>query len=185
MALAGAGKHVAEPKIMPENIRDASGKLSEKIKHFTPRIFLRTRTLIYTGIYAALGIAMLVHLSMRERLDVRVLADRNPQFVVLSDGSIRNGYELKILNMKGEAQQFLITLGGLRGPVINEAGSTSTARNWIATDVLPDSTKALKVFVTMPKGNLFQSSTPFSFTVSQMGSPEQKTVQATFEAPKE
>ncbi|MEL7429419.1 MAG: cytochrome c oxidase accessory protein CcoG [Pseudomonadota bacterium] len=183
MALAGAGKHVAEPKIMPELVRDAGGRLSGRIKQFTPRVFFKTRTLIYSAIYAAIGLAMVASVTTRDRLDVNVLPDRNPQFVVLSDGSIRNGYELKILNMKGEAQQFLITLGGLRTPLLSEAGVNRGPSNWISTEVRPDSTKSVKVFVTLPSNQVFQSSTPFSFTVSQMGSTDQKTVRATFKAP--
>ena len=183
MALAGAGQHIKEPQIIPANVRNESGELSERVKSFTPKVFVRTRTLIYLAVYAAIGIGMLIHLSMRERLDIKVLHDRNPQFVVLSDGSIRNGYELKILNMKGEAQQFLINIGGLRDPLIAEASSSLTPRNWLATEVPADKAKSLKVFLTMSKNNLFQSSTPFTFTVSQMGSPDQKTVEALFEAP--
>ena len=184
MALAGAGKHAKEPQIVPTNIRDKFGKLSERIKQFTPKVFVRVRTLIYLGIYAAIGLAMLVHLSLRERLDVKVIADRNPQFVLLSDGSIRNGYELKILNMKGEAQQFLINISGLRDPLVAEASTNLTPRSWLATEVPADKAKSLKIFVTMPKGQIFQSSTPFAFTVSQMGSRDQKSVDATFEAPR-
>ncbi|MDJ0612339.1 MAG: cytochrome c oxidase accessory protein CcoG [Rhizobiaceae bacterium] len=180
MALAGAGKHISEPVITPENVRDKAGKLSEKVSSFSPKVFLRTRTLIYLGIYAAIGIFMITHLTMRDRLDVKVLHDRNPQFVVLSDGSIRNGYEVKILNMKGEAQQFLITVGGLRGPLISEAGSKGIPRNWLATEVQPDQTRAIKVFLTMRPDRIFQSSTPFTFTVSQMGSTDQKTVKTIF-----
>ena len=43
---------------------------------------------------------LLAALLMRDRLDINVRHDRNPLFVVLSDGSIRNGYDIKILNMK-------------------------------------------------------------------------------------
>ncbi len=41
---------------------------------------------------------MLVGLLLRPTLDVNVLRDRNPLFVKLSDGGVRNGYTLKILN---------------------------------------------------------------------------------------
>ena len=185
MALAGAGKHVSNPRIQPENVRTPDGKISELVRSFSPKMLFRTRTLIYAGIYTVLGVAIIASLTIRDRLDVKVLANRNPQFVVLSDGSIRNGYELKVLNMTGEAQQFLITIGGLRDPKISEAGSTSTTRNWIATEVQPNKTRALNLFVTLPKTQLFQSSTPFTFTVSKMGSRDKKTVNANFEAPKE
>ena len=185
MALAGAGKHAAEPKIMPQNIRSSDGALSERVARFAPGMLFRPRTLIYLAVYAAMGIALVLHLTMRDRLDVKILADRNPQFVVLSDGSIRNGYELKILNMKGEAQQFLITVGGIRGPLLSEAGSTARPRNWLATEVQPDQTRSIKLFVTMPRERLFQASTPFTFTVSQMGSTDQKTVKTSFKSAEE
>ena len=185
MALSGAGAHVASPQIMPENIRDQNGKLSERVKSFSPKIFLRKRTLTYAAIYAIIGIAMLTHLTMRDRLDVKVQHDRNPQYVVLSDGSIRNGYELKILNMKGEAQQFLVTVGGLPDPSLREAGVNHIPRGWVAVDVAPDQTKSIKLFVTMLKARLPQMPTAFSFTVSQMGSTERKTIEAVFEVPKE
>ena len=71
------------------------------------------RSFIYTAIFAGIGLAMLIVLAMRETLDVNVLRDRNPLFVTLSDGSTRNGYEVKILNMRGETRQFWIETRGL------------------------------------------------------------------------
>ncbi|MEM9330890.1 MAG: cytochrome c oxidase accessory protein CcoG [Pseudomonadota bacterium] len=185
MALAGAGKNVHEPKIIPENIRDATGKLTEKLSHFSLRQAFRTRNLIYIGIYSAIGLSMIFMLLMRDRLDVNVLHDRNPQFVVLSDGSIRNGYELKILNMTGEHKQFLITTGGLQDPDLAEAGISTGQQKWIATDVAPDKLKSIKIFVTMPEARLSQTSTAFTFNVSHMGGTDRKAVEAKFEAPKD
>ena len=185
MALAGAGKNVIEPKIVPENIRGKDSKLSDKIAHFSWNSIFRVRTFIYLAIYCAIGIAIIFSLVTRDRLDVKVLHDRNPQFVVLSDGSIRNGYELKILNMKGEAQQFLITAGGLLSPHISEAGVTSGQSDWIVTDVEPNKLKSVRLFVTMPKDRLNQTSTEFTFNVSHMGGTDRSTVEAKFEAPKD
>ena len=45
-----------------------------------------------------IGAGMLIGLSARAELDLNVLHDRNPLFVTLSDGTIRNGYTIKILN---------------------------------------------------------------------------------------
>ena len=63
---------------------------------------VRPRTLIYAGLWSLIGLLMLFALLTRDRLDLNVLPDRNPLFVTLSDGSIRNGYTLKILNMLPE-----------------------------------------------------------------------------------
>ena len=53
--------------------------------------------------------------STRDRLEVNVLHDRNPQFVTLSDGSIRNGYTVKLLNMIPEPRTIIVTMRGLAG----------------------------------------------------------------------
>ncbi|MGI9351350.1 MAG: cytochrome c oxidase accessory protein CcoG [Rhizobiaceae bacterium] len=185
MALAGASKNIHEPKIVPANIRNKDGKLSNRVAHFSWSSIFRVRTLVYLAIYCAIGLAIIFSLLMRDRLDVKVLHDRNPQFVMLSDGSIRNGYELKILNMKGEAQQFLITAGGLLSPLISEAGVTSGQSGWIVTDVEPNKLKSVRLFVTMPKNRLNRSSTDFTFNVSHMGGTDRSTVEAKFEAPKD
>ena len=51
----------------------------------------RTRTYIYIALLGGISLALLTVLAMRDTLDVNVIHDRNPLFVTLSDGSIRNG----------------------------------------------------------------------------------------------
>jgi len=185
MALAGAGKNVLEPKIIPSNIRGISGKLSDRISRISWRNLTGVRTWIYLSIYTMIGLAMVFSLITRDRLDAKVLHDRNPQFVVLSDGSIRNGYELKILNMAGEPRQFLITIGGLKEPDLVEAGGYENQHEWIVADVEADKLKSIRLFVTVGRENLIQPSSVFTFNVSHMGGTERKSVEAKFEAPKE
>ena len=52
-------------------------------------------------------------LLYRSTLEINVLHDRNPPFVLLSDGSIRNGYTVKILNKLHEPRVFTL---GVRRP---------------------------------------------------------------------
>merc|ERR1712091_8912 len=59
---------------------------------------LRPRTILYTVLWAAIGVGMVVSLFMRESIDLSVARDRNPLFVTLADGSIRNGYTIKVSN---------------------------------------------------------------------------------------
>ncbi len=185
MALAGAGKHVPEPKIVPERIRDAAGSLSEKLKHFSVYTLLRTRTLIYFGIYAAIGLALLVSLVSRDRLDLKVINDRNPQFVVLSDGSIRNGYQLKILNMEGQKKRFLISMIGFPGAHFEELGESDGLKNWTETEVEADKLKSVRLFVTVPKEYVRKAKTEFTFVVSEIDGKDRKTIDAMFSAPKD
>jgi hypothetical protein len=58
--------------------------------------FVRPRTLIYAAILLLIGSGTLIGLSARAAVDVNVLHDRNPLFVMLSDGRVRNGYTVKV-----------------------------------------------------------------------------------------
>ncbi|TIU70206.1 MAG: cytochrome c oxidase accessory protein CcoG, partial [Mesorhizobium sp.] len=112
MAVATAG---GSRPVDPSLVRTADGAFSEKLAHFHIRKIFRPRTFIYLGAWSAVGLALLYSLLTRERLELNVLHDRNPQFVTLSDGSIRNGYTVKLLNMIPEPRTIVVTLQGLPG----------------------------------------------------------------------
>src|SRR5690606_11286607 len=76
-------------------LTDYTSSRAGKPERTTWRSFIRPRTLVYVGVWAMVGLAMLAVLLTRSRLDVNVLHDRNPVFVQLSDGSVRNGYTVK------------------------------------------------------------------------------------------
>ena len=67
---------------------------------------VRTRTLLYAVIIAVVGAVMTYALATRRNDGVNVLHDRNPLFVRLSDGSLRNAYTVRILNKSLEQQSF-------------------------------------------------------------------------------
>lgn len=71
---------------------------------------LRLRNFIYFGLWAAIGIALVVALFIRSDFSVSVKPDRNPRYVTLSDGSIRNAYDLKISNQTGEDRVFHVSI---------------------------------------------------------------------------
>ena len=66
----------------------------------------RARTILYTVLWAAVGVALIVALFLRHNLDVSVTPVRNPTHVTLSDGSIRNAYNLRLRNKHGEERWF-------------------------------------------------------------------------------
>ena len=74
---------------------------------------MRPRTVIYSALLATIAVLMIAGLAMRERLDINVVPDRNPLFVTLSDGSIRNGYTIRVLNMRQQPRLFSLSLEGL------------------------------------------------------------------------
>jgi len=144
---------------------------------------VRPRTLLYFGLWSLIGLAMLVSLLMRDRLDINAIPDRNPLYVTLSDGSIRNGYTLKILNMMAEPRSFEVALDGLNGATMWFAGDDSHGARAIAVDVEPDRLREIKVFVSQPADTVSSGLTGFDFTVRDLAGSESGSAAADFYAP--
>ncbi len=81
--------------------------------------FFQLRTIYYGVILAVVGCVMLYGLIARSELELHILHDRNPLYVQLSSGEIRNGYIVKILNKTHEHRTYTLTLDGLEGAVID------------------------------------------------------------------
>ncbi len=148
--------------------------------------FLRPRTFVYAVLWLAVGLLMLVSLLHRDRLDVTVQSDRNPQFVKLSDGSIRNGYTLKILNMEQHPRKFDLTLEGLPTAAMTMAGVDGEPRQSFSIDVDADKLRAIRVFVVNPARSLSGEPVPFTFKVVEQassGEAETRSYAATFQSP--
>jgi cytochrome c oxidase accessory protein FixG len=170
-------------EIDPARVRTPDGKFVDTIRHFNWRVIFRARTLLYIGVWSAVGISLIVALLMRERLDLNVLHDRNPQYVLESNGSIRNGYTVRLLNMIPEPRDLTVTLEGLPEATMKVNGMQETPTRSITVSVEPDEATTLKVYVTVPKGNITEQSELFIFVVSDPLSGEKATNKATFNAP--
>lgn len=110
---------------------------------------LRPRTIYYTLLLSSVGLLMLVSLLMRPVLEVHAIHDRSPLFTRLSDGSVRNGYEIKILNKTHEEKTFALSVDGLTDAKLSmQSADGSTPQNM---KVEPDSVGHFRVFVTVPK----------------------------------
>ncbi|EXL06718.1 cytochrome c oxidase accessory protein CcoG [Aquamicrobium defluvii] len=148
MALAtGDGAH----EIRPSLVRDAAGRMSDAVSHFHLRKLFRPRTFIYFGGWALVGLLLIYGLVSRDRLEMNVLHDRNPQYVVLSDGSIRNGYTVKLLNKIPEERTVTVSLGELPGATMNVVGLDHEEGSAITVTLEPDRARSLKVYVRQPR----------------------------------
>ena len=74
------------------------------------RHILRPRTIIYTAAWASIGVAMLYALFIRSDIELTVSPQRNPTYVVQSNGDIRNIYDVRLRNKNGEDRQFQLSL---------------------------------------------------------------------------
>ncbi len=72
----------------------------------------RIRTMMYTTLWALVGIGLVFALFIRPEIDMTVAPVRNPTFVTLSDGSIRNTYDVRLLNKHGEDRPFRMSITG-------------------------------------------------------------------------
>jgi cytochrome c oxidase accessory protein FixG len=148
----------------------SSLKIFDAAKSVPPKTLLRgallrPRTIVYSTLWFAAGLTMLIALAMRDRLDINVVADRNPLFVTLSDGSIRNGYTIKILNMEQRPRSFRLSIEGIPAAEIALAGSQEPPSRSVALDVEADKLRSVKTYVTMPKGVMTSDTQEFFFVI--------------------
>ncbi|WP_425511310.1 cytochrome c oxidase accessory protein CcoG [Sphingobium fontiphilum] len=112
---------------------------------------LRPRTIAYFTVWAGIGLAMLFALGSRTRIDVAVQQDRNPIFVRLSDGAIRNAYTVKIRNMEARPRPMAVSVAGIDGATLwTDAMAREEAGATVATTVPADSVARLRVYVAAP-----------------------------------
>ena len=129
-----------------DTIHNQEQRASGKPEHVT---FLRPRTFWYTLVLCAVGGLMLYGLLTRSASELHVLHDRNPLFVTLSDGSIRNGYEIKILNKTHQDARYQLSISGLNDAVLALQGAGQ-----INTDdlhVFADSIGHFRLFIKAPE----------------------------------
>ncbi len=182
MALATNG---GATSIDPAKVRNADGSFSDKIRHFDWRVIFRARTLLYMAVWTAVGLAMLVALLGRDRLEVNVLHDRNPQFVLESDGSIRNGYTVRILNMIAAPREIEVSLEGLPDANMKINGINQPPARSFTVSVEPDEATTLKVFVTLAGDKVEDDNQEFQFIAKDQGSDERDVYEAVFMGPGE
>ena len=131
------------------------------------KTLLRPRTVAYLAIWSSIGVAMLFALGARTRLDISAQQDRNPIFVRLSDGAIRNSYTVKLRNMETRPRVVEVRVTGLPGAKMwTGAGSREQAKATVTTIVPPDSVAKLRLFLLLPSAGPARED--FAFTVRAM-----------------
>ncbi len=135
---------------------------------------VRPRTIYYAVALVLVSSLMLYGLAHRKTVDLNVLRDRNPLFVTLHDGAIRNGYTLKIVNRGFYDQTVTIAFDGPAGARLKTPGLPVATQSLIAR-IPANQTRAVRVFVTAPAASLTEPSMPGRFTVT-MGAAKAQTI---------
>jgi cytochrome c oxidase accessory protein FixG len=129
---------------------------------------VRARTAIYAGIIALVGAIMLYSLLTRSVLDISVLHDRNPLFVTLADGSIRNGYTVHVLNKLADTRTIALAVEGLPAAAVHVVGPEAAAAGRPLLAVGPDQTREVRVLVTAPADAPLARSTALVFRAADL-----------------
>ena len=88
--------------------REREGKAPRSIwKHI-----LRPRTIMYTTLWSLVGVGLVFALFVRSHIDMSIAPVRNPVYVTLSDGSIRNTYDVRLRNMTNQPTTFRLFATG-------------------------------------------------------------------------
>ncbi len=106
MAKVGKERGLIDYLALSDEPRERSG-LPPKgaLKHV-----LRPRTILYTTLWSLVGVGLVVALFVRPDISMTVAPERNPVYVTLSDGTIRNTYDVRLRNKHGEDRRFRVSL---------------------------------------------------------------------------
>jgi polyferredoxin len=138
---------------------------------------------IYFGVWAAIGAGLLFALGTRTHTDLSVAPDRNPPFMLLKDGSVRNAYTLRLRNMEARPRDMEVALQGLpRGAVMwTEAVSLESAAPTQTVSVPANETKVVRAYVMLPPGERAEN---FAFRLTSRDEQRESDVaETTFAMP--
>ncbi|MFT5538846.1 MAG: cytochrome c oxidase accessory protein FixG [Alphaproteobacteria bacterium] len=142
---------------------------------------IRPRTVLYAAIIVIVGGVMLATLMTRAKLDVSIARDRNPLFVQLTNGSVRNSYTLKILNKHLEARRYRLTVEGIEGAQFTVFG-TRPGPDGVVLKAAPDRQASYRIYVTV--GALVAGGTSaLHFVLADRESGEVARYQSSFRGP--
>ena len=150
----------------------------------TPHLKLiwHPRTLVYFGVWCGIGLALLFALGTRTRTDLSVAPDRNPPFMLMSDGDVRNSYTLKLRNMQSRPREMEISLQGLNGAVMWTDGMPrEAAARSLRMTVAADAIQTVRAYVVVPSGT---AGGAFAFHLRTLdAAPESDTSETSFVTP--
>jgi len=139
----------------------------------------RLRTIVYVALLLLVAAGLVAGLSTRSTLDINVLPDRTPLFVLLKDGSIQNAYTIKILNKERLARDFTLSVKKPEGARIEILGAGSDG----TLSAKPDHVATYRVLVSLPRKEVEDESEELTFVLSDKASGETAKHETVFRGP--
>jgi cytochrome c oxidase accessory protein FixG len=130
------------------------------------KALLRPRTVVYFLIWGGIGLGLLFALGARSHIDISAAADRNPPYMLMSDGSVRNAFTVKLRNMQSRPRTMRVALEGLPGAQMwTDETSRDDAARTVERTVPADETAVLRLYVIAPPDTPAQD---FAFAVASL-----------------
>jgi cytochrome c oxidase accessory protein FixG len=145
------------------------------------RLF-RPRTATYAALFLAVALFMTGVFALRSNASVNVLHDPAPLFVRLSDGSIRNGYSLKIRNAQHVPSRFEAGVEGFqaRYRLIGDTGDRVLPP---LVNADPDGITTIRLFVILPRSAVTERSMEINFVLRNVETGELIRTESIFRGP--
>jgi cytochrome c oxidase accessory protein FixG len=165
MAKIGKERGLIDYLALSDEPRERAGETPRPIWQ---HIF-RFRTMLYTALWSAIGVGLVWALFVRADIDMTVAPVRNPTYVTLADGTIRNTYDVRLLNKHGEDRPFRLSVKGDPALRIRLEGTP-----YETVDVPANQTHLQRVYVLAPPGSdpAEAHNTEFRFWVEDISTGE-------------
>ncbi|WP_299892795.1 cytochrome c oxidase accessory protein CcoG [uncultured Ruegeria sp.] len=173
MAKIGKPRGLIDYMALSDETRERSGEPPRSVwKHV-----FRPRTVMYTALWSLVGFALMFALFIRSDIDLTVAPVRNPTFVTLSDGTIRNTYDVRLRNKHGEDRLFKLSLAGDPAMKLAIEGTEIDTVN-----VTADTAQLTRVYIVSSKDTAPASAdtTPVRIWVEDLSSGERAYKDTTF-----
>jgi len=145
---------------------------------------VRPRVILYATLLTVVAAVMLVAFLLRPTVELTVLRDRAPLFVPLTDGSIRNGYTVKILNKTREGHRYAIEVAGLDRAAVHILRPGESAHQDDGVVIAdPDSVATYRIYVTAPRETLKSDATPITFRLADKSTGSTARQDSVFRGP--
>jgi cytochrome c oxidase accessory protein FixG len=144
---------------------------------------IRARTIIYAAVIALVGAIMVYALATREVAGVSVIHDRNPMYVRLADGAVRNAFTVRILNKSLEEREFRLAFTGVTVASFEVIGEANGPAGNHEITVGPDQTREVRVLVTSYQYVPAEGAIPLLFTIIDTRSGLRATATDFFRGP--
>ncbi|CAL4869617.1 hypothetical protein MMA231_03909 (plasmid) [Asticcacaulis sp. MM231] len=124
--------------------------------------WIRPRTVFYAAILAGVCALMLGAIVLRKDTELNIIHNRSPLYVRMSDGDIRNNYQIKVLNKSHADRDYTVAISGVTTRAVRLLAAGDAA---VATLRVPaNSVGEFRVQVIAPQSG--QPRVPVTFTLT-------------------